>query len=299
MKRILIGLSAIVAVVIGLSGCSADRTNYNGPEYVMFSDTLSHFPVQNSKDYFNVHIASTNATDYDRTFAVEVDDKNTNAIENKHYVIESNTVTIKAGERAADLKIRGIYENIENADSLSITLRLISKENTQWGIYEGTKTRVQMIKSCPFDLNVFSTKNGGYCKLRSTFFNDYMMNTEFRLLKSDVDPKEENTIIIHDYFYKGYDIKLRFNTTNPLTPDLEMDDQILGSTAEAFGTIHGDGKLRVEQPVIYTSYYNVCQKYVLQYVRIYVEPVGTVGTYVNVLEWITDEEAELLKSQGY
>ena len=84
MKRILIGLSAVVAVVIGLSGCSTDRTNYNGPEYVMFSDTLTHFAVQNSKDYFNVHIASTTATDYDRTFGVEVDDKTTTALENKH-----------------------------------------------------------------------------------------------------------------------------------------------------------------------------------------------------------------------
>ena len=213
-------------------------------------------------------------------------------------MIESNTVTIKAGERAADLKIRGIYENIEDTDSLSITLRLISKESTQWGLYEGTKTRVQMIKTCPFDLNVFSTAaTGGYCKLKSTFFNDYMLNTEYRLLKTEVSKTEKNTIILHDFFYKGSDIKLRFNTSNPLTPDVEMDDQVLGSTAEAFGTIYGNGKLMVAQPAIYTSYYNVCQKYVIQYVRIYVDNVDTVGTYVNVLEWITDEEAELLKKQ--
>lgn len=295
MKRILIGFTAVVAAVIALSGCSSDRTNYSGPEYVMFSDTLSNYPVQNSQDDFNVHIASTVATDYDRTFGVEVDDKNTNAIENKHYVIESNSVTIKAGERSANLKIRGIYENIGNTDSLSITLRLLSKEDTQWKLYEGTKTRVQLIKSCPFDLNVFT----GYCILKSSFYNDYMINTDLRLVKSEISSKEKNMIVVRDFFYKGYDINLKLDPTNPLEPNIEMEPQILGSTAEAFGTIHGNGKLMVEQPAIYTSYYNVCQKYMLQFARIYVDGVGTVGTYINTLEWITDEEAELLKSQGY
>ena len=40
MKRIFIGLSAIVAIAMGLSGCDSDRTTYSGPEYVMFSIAL-------------------------------------------------------------------------------------------------------------------------------------------------------------------------------------------------------------------------------------------------------------------
>lgn len=294
MKRIFIGLFALVAVVFGLSGCDSDKTTYSGPEYVLFSDTLSYFPVQNSKDYFNVHVASTVTCDYDRTFGIEVDDKNTNAVENRHYVIESNTVTIKAGERATDLKIRGIYENIENTDSLSVTFRLISKDDTKWDLY-GTKTRVQMMKSCPFDSNVFT----GYCTLSSSYFTDYMSGVDLRLLKTERDSKDANTIIIHDYFYKGYDLKLKFDGSNPLEPFVEMDTQIIGSTAEAFGTIYGNGKLMADSPAIYTSYYNVCQKYVFLYTRLYVDNVGTVGTFVNILEWISDEEAQKLKDQGY
>lgn len=294
MKRIFIGLFALVAVVVGLSGCDSDKTAYSGPEYVLFSDTLSYFPVQNSTDYFNVHVASTVACDYDRTFAVEVDNKKTNAVENRHYVIESNTVTIKAGERAADLKIRGLYENIEDTDSLAVTLRLISKNETKWDLY-GTETRVQIMKSCPFENKVFT----GYCKLTSTYFDDYMTNTDLRLLESKVDPKDPNTIIIQNYFYKGYDIKIEFDSSNPLEPFLEMDTQIIGSTAEAFGTIYGNGKLMVESPTVYTSYYNVCQKFAFLYTRIYVDNVGTVGTYVNLIEWISDEEAQQLKDQGY
>ncbi len=295
MKRIFIGLSTIVAAVVALSGCdsSKDRTTYRGPEYVMFSDTLSYFPVSNSEDYFHVHIGSTVACDYDRTFGIEVDDKNSNVIENKHYAIESNSVTIKAGERSADVKIRGIYENIGKTDSLSLTLRLIAEDNVTWDLY-GTKTRIEMMKACPFDINTFS----GYCKVTSSFFSSYMQTTDLRLVKTE-PAKEENTIVIHDLFYKGYDIILKFDASDPLEPFVDMDEQILGSTAEAFGTIHGDGKLRIKQPTTYVSYYNVCQRFVFQYVTIYVEGKGTVGTYINILEWISDEEAEQLKKQGY
>ena len=204
MKRLFIGMGVVIALTVGLSGCGdMAKTTYNGPDYVMFADTMSLFPVQNSQDYFTVPVASTVACDYDRTFAVEVDEKASNAIEKKHYVIESNTVTIKAGERAADLKIRGIYENIGKTDSLSITLRLVSNDETRWDIY-GTKTRVEMMKSCPFDLNVFT----GWCKVSSSFYQNYMNNIDFRLIQTEIDKEEENTIIMHDFFYKGYDLSL-------------------------------------------------------------------------------------------
>ena len=52
----------------------------------------------------------------------------------------------------------------------------------------------------------------------------------------------------------------------------------------------------VKQPTIYTSYYNVCQTFVLQYITVYVKDVDTVGTYINILEWISDEEAERLQA---
>lgn len=294
MKQIFIGLFATVATIAGLSGCDSIKTTYSDAEYVMFSDTLSYFPVQNSDDWFEVHVASTVACDYDRTYGVEVNDRNSNAVENQHYVIESNTVTIKAGERAADLRIRGLYENIGKTDSLSVTLHLIADDDKEWAEY-GTKTRIEMQKACPFDLNTFT----GYCKLTSTYYSDFMRDTDMRLLKAETVEGEENTVVLRDFFYKGYDIKLKFDPSNPLKPFVEMDNQLLGSTAEAFGTIYGDGKLLVKQPTVYTSYYNVCQSYVFLYITVYVENVDTVGTYVNMIEWISDEEAEQLKNQGY
>ena len=130
MKKIIIGLSAIFALAIGFTGCDTDYVTYSGPNYIMFSDTLSVLPVQNNEEYFDIPVAATEACSYDRTLGVEILDKKTNAVEGRHFSLESNTITIKAGERTANVRIRGIYDNIEITDSLGMVLQLVSKEET-------------------------------------------------------------------------------------------------------------------------------------------------------------------------
>ncbi|PTN10420.1 DUF4984 domain-containing protein [Mangrovibacterium marinum] len=295
MKLIQTGIAILFALMVALTGCdsSADRVVYDGPEYVMFADTLTYFPVSNSEDYLELNLGSTVACPYDRTYAVEVDDANSTAVEDYHFVIESNSVTIKAGERSAKFRIKGIYEHIDMLESLSVSFNLIADEAEQWDLY-GTKTRVQIMKACPFDLNTFT----GYCKLTSTYYSDYMTSTDMRLLETEA-ADDDLSVVLHDFYYDGYDLTISFDPTNPLEPFVSMDDQLLGSTAEAFGTVYGNGELMIGQPSAYISYYNVCQQFVVLYVTVYVENVGTVGTYVNVLEWISDQEAEQLKKEGY
>ena len=60
----------------------------------MFADTLSTNMVFPDEAYFSIPVASTVACDYDRTFAVEVIDQGSNAIEGYHYRLKSNTITI-------------------------------------------------------------------------------------------------------------------------------------------------------------------------------------------------------------
>ena len=98
MKKLLIGCMAAIAALIALSGCDQDKVLYNGSSYLMFSDTLYTYAVQETNEIFNVPVSATKSVDYDRTLAVEVIDKESNAVEGKHYRILSNTVTIKAGE---------------------------------------------------------------------------------------------------------------------------------------------------------------------------------------------------------
>lgn len=295
MKRLFRNLGVLVFAAVALISCGENTITYNGPDYVMFSDTLQTIAVQDGETYYDIPVAATTACNYDRTYSVEIVDEGSNAIEGVHYDLQSNNVTIKAGELASSVKIRGHYDNFEDTDSIGVMLRLTASDDKIWDTY-GRDTKVVLVKVCPFDINTFV----GYAVLTSTFFADYMESTEMRLITTEKDPEVENGIIMKDFLYDGYDIKVSFNIKKPLEPILEMEPQVIGSTADAFqGTVWGDNKLRVMSPVGAVSYYNVCQNFVFQYMTFYVEEVGTVGTYANVVEWISKEEYDYLKKQGY
>lgn len=301
MKKLLIGCMAAVAALIAFSGCDQDKVVYSGPNYLMFSDTLYTYAVQETKEIFNVPVSATVPADYDRTFGVEVIDKESNAVEGKHYKILSNTVTIKAGEMSTDVKVQGLYKNIGITDSLGFALRLVIPDTEQWSLYKN-EAKVVMQKICPFDIKNFK----GYCKVTSSYLSSdyYPKKVDLRLVTSDIVEGKENTIVVHDLYFDGYDMEIKFNRKDVLEPLVEMEEQICGSTGEAFNTIHGDGKLRLNQPTAYTSFYSTNENFILQYVTMSVNNkdgsyYGTVGTFVNVLEWISEAEAEKLKEQGY
>lgn len=294
--RILSG--AALTVVGSIVGCNGGEPMApTTPDYIQFSDTLYVLPVVDDVEYHNVQVVATKACDYDRTVAVEIIDAESNAIEGRHYSLESNTITIKAGELVGNVRVRGYHENIDVYDSLGFKLNLIVPEELQWDMY-GTETNVLLQKACRFDINAFV----GYCVLTSTYIMNYM-EVDKRLVKAELDPENENTIIMRDYFFDGYDVRITFKDNDILNPLIEMEDQVFGSTSEAFGTLYGDGLIRLYQPTAYTSYFSSCEKFIFQYMTLYVpgmeEGYNTVGTFVNAVEWITDDEAEKLKREGY
>ena len=128
MKKYGINLCLVFALLLALIGCDEERTTYTGPNYIMFSDTLYVLPVQDNVEYFDIPVSATRTSSKDRTLAVEVIDKKSNAIEGIHYTLESNTSTIKAGELATNVRVRGIYDNISVSDSLGLALRLVIEE---------------------------------------------------------------------------------------------------------------------------------------------------------------------------
>jgi len=297
-KKIFLGMVASLVMLAGLTSCEEQRTVYDGPLYIMFADTLSVLGVENSEEVFDIHIAATQASDKDRTLAVEVVDKESSAIEGVHYTLESNTVVIKAGELATSVRVRAIYDNLTIDEDPTLVLRLITDDDVQWSLYEGNETKVILRKICPFDINAFT----GYAVVTSTFLMDYSIK-DMRLITTEVDPEDTTAIILHDYFYDGYDMKVRFTTEDMLNPLIEMDDQPMATTGEAFGTIYGDGMLHAYQPSSLVSYYSSCEKFIFQYMTVWVpgmaEGTNVVGTFINAVEWISDDEARILKNQGY
>ena len=164
--------------------------------------------------YFSAGIYSV--TDSTESINLMVDKAGTAA--RLHYELQSNSVTIKAGELASSVKIKGFYDNFEDMDSLGINLRLVAPQDKIWDIY-GDETKVQLVKICPFDIQRFV----GYAKVTSNFFADYMQNTSFRLVTVEQDPEKGNGVIINDFFLDGMDLKISFNTQKPLEPKVEME----------------------------------------------------------------------------
>ena len=282
-----------IALLGLLAGCQAEKTTYDGPDYILFSADSHTLGILDSEEWFEIPISATRIADQDRTIGVEVVASETSAIEGLHYILESNTLTIPKGELTTAVRIKGLAENIDINSMLSIKLRLVIDPELVWDAY-GIESEVQLQRCCPFDINNFT----GYAKITSTWTMQYM-NAEARLVRTERDPEDKSAIIVEDMFYDGYDIRLRLNSDDRLNPTVELAEQVLGTTGEAFGTIYGNGKLMMAEPTGYTSYYGTCENFLVLYTMMYVDGVGVVGTYVNIFEWISDLEAERIMREGF
>lgn len=284
-----------VLMGIALVACQEQYITYNDKSYVMFAEAEQERLVTKDQEYFSVTVAATNATPNDRTFGVEVIDKGSNAIEGIHYRLLSNSVTIPAGERSAEIKIKGYYDNIAAADSLGFILSLVMPEELEWDLYAENKTsKVTLYKSCPFVREDFT----GWCLVSSLMLLDYPgENTSYqRLVRTKAHPTMEDAIVIESFLYDGYDITLRFAKEDPAKPLITIDEQVISDEKTIFGIAWGDNKVRATHSRNAESYFNSCQKFAVVWLHAYIEdlgtPVGTVGHYYNVLEWVSDAEAE-------
>lgn len=288
-------------LLLSATGCDTQHTTYSAAEYVMFADSVSVNMIPQGQEYFAVPIATTKACDYDRNFGVEILDRNSTAIERLHYRLLSNTVTIPAGKLTTEVRVHADYDQLDSGDTLRFTLRLVMPEQLIWDLY-GDTTQVGMVKSCPFSMADFS----GWCIVTSTFLNAYpgVENQSIqRLVRTEPHPGKEHTVILHDWLFTGYDVELEFDPSDPAAPLVSMaPDQVLSDEQSVFGQINGDDRILVTHSPIYLSYFNACNRYVSLWIRVYVEdlgiPVGTVGNFYNILEWVSDEEAEYLQSNN-
>ena len=275
------------------TACQSEHTTYEGPNYILFSAESYTLGIIDGEEWFEIPISATRPMSEDRNIGVEIIDRESSAIEGYHYTIEHSTLHIAEGKMTTAVRIKGNPDNITADEALSIKLRLVLDEAEEWDIY-GTETEVHLQKCCPVNLDAFT----GYCKLTSSWLMQYL-NTDSRLVRTSLSTTEENTIIVEDMYYDGYNVKLHFNTDDRLNPTIDFDEQVVGLTGEAFGTIYGNGKLMLDEPLGYTSYYGTCENFAVQYAMLYVENVGTVGVYVNIFEWISDDEAERIMHEGF
>ncbi len=284
MKKILYISAMISAAMLSLVGCKTEYTTYDGPSAIAFADTASLCPVVQSGDAYGIDIAATAAADHDRTFAVEAVPSKSTAVYGKHFVIDDQTVTIKAGETATKVYVKGIYDNVDSSDDIYVTLRLVGEGNEDWP-FNSTETKVYLTKICPFNIDDYT----GWCRVSSSFLIAYA-NKESNLAK--VEKVDDETIVIKGMFQEGYDVKFRFDVSDMLHPTMYMlDETPVGNTRTFMNYVYGNGLLLGGEMNGYSAELHLCDKYAEQYMKIRVDGVGTVGLYVNILEFLTDEEA--------
>lgn len=297
MKQIFKFIAISFAAVMAFSACQERYVTYEGDEYVMFADTLAVYPVMEGAEEFSIPVVSTVVRDYDRTFGVEVIDRLSNAIERKHYSLESNTITIKAGETRADVKVRGHYENIGEADSLGFALQLVMKDELVMPLY-GKQTKAVIMKTGKFDRSKFT----GYCVLSSMFLQNYSQNGGYnRLVYTEPHPTLDNTIICRNWLKDGYDVELTFNDEDPLMPVVTMARTVAGDQGSFFGTSYGQwgDKLYVRSSNLAQSIFYPLGGYLYIWTEFSVDEYGIVGDFYNVMQWVTDEEAERIMREGF
>jgi hypothetical protein len=112
-------------------------------------------------------------------------------------------------------------------------------------------------------------------------------------------PDEENTVLLKDFFFDGFDVKLHFDNSDLLNPTVELTTkQEIGDSREAFIEIYGDGRMWMDNYPGLDSNFYVCDKVVTMYAYILFSnyyPDGSEGIVAAdgmVLEWITDTEAQ-------
>ena len=123
-----------------------------------------------------------------------------------------------------------------------------------------------------------------------------------RLIRTELHPNEPNAVLLHDAFYDGYDVTLRFSTEDRDEQFVSVDeDTVLSDEQSVFGQTNGDNRILGESSAQHVSYFSSCQRFAALWLRVYVKDldttVGTVGYFYNVFEWVSDEEAERLKRE--
>lgn len=252
---------------------------YEGENFVQFADSEYIMPVTEDERVFEVPVGMTTATSYDRSIAVIVDAKNSNAIEGYHFDIESHNVTVEAGKLTANVRIHANYSKIASVnDSLVITLRILTEESNISPIY-GNKTMVRLQKVRPFDIDDYV----GNMQITCTFPFSLSNVTRYLVKTEKVD---DHTLKIKNVFEDNRDLKIRFNedADNPLDQSIVVKEQI-AFTDNMFGPV---SMMSVDGA---PSYYLPEDRAFVLYMESFLSQMGSFGAYYYVFQWITPDEA--------
>ena len=290
MKKFLNLLLATPVAAVIMVACQSDEgITYSGPEYVMFSDTVYTMPVQDKEETFSVPVAATTTADYDRNYAVEIVNEKSTAVRGLHFdfVDNSNNITIKAGERVANVSLKGHYTNIAREDSLVVSLRLVEPKAQEWNLY-GNTTRVDLVKCPPFKMNEFLKIKKEDDKVNLIMLASFPFDSSMGQYSAHGYKKDDHTLILMDMFGESSSEKIRiiFDEKDPLDLRITVPEQAAFRESNY-------GYVWVRSVEQYPSYFNTFDNFFVLILEAYVPQIGSFGVYQYIFECIdADEEAD-------
>ncbi len=113
MKKIYTLITAFIFFTL-FTGCEEnDIATYSGPEFVQFAQSTAKFSVkEKGEKTYELLVGTTQPSTTDLTLSIEVDTKNSTAIEGRDFRLLTPVVTIPAGEISTTVKIESMYKNL-------------------------------------------------------------------------------------------------------------------------------------------------------------------------------------------
>ena len=172
-----------------------------------------------TKKVFDIPVAATEACSYDRTVAVEVIDQRATPLREKHCTIESNTITIKAGERGLTTYASAVITMPSQLPTRWVSPCVCSRSKLTNGICMKKNYEAKVILQKM--LSVRHQSFNGYAVLTSTYMQEFMPNVDNPPIKAIIDSERRK----HHYLWKDFflrwlsRVKIRFTTkTTSLNP---------------------------------------------------------------------------------
>lgn len=268
-----------MALLVASCQSEVEDIRYKGGSFVQFADSDYAMPVTDYDRVFEIPVGVTKAVDKDRTIAVMVDTKRSNAIEGYHFTMESHNVVIPAGKRSAVLRLHGNYENIESVnDSLGITLKLLVDANDISPLY-GDFARVRLQKVRPFCIDDYV----GNLQMTCTFPFSTSSITTFNLESEKVN---DSTLIVKKPFDVRRNLVLNFHTgkDDPFDQNIDVKEQV-AFTDVSFGMVSMQSVAGIP------SYYLPEDRAFVLYMDAFLAHLGSFGSYFYIFEWISPDQA--------
>lgn len=279
MKKIPVLLLMLVTALAVSCTSQVEDIRYEGDGFVLFADSEYVMPVTEAEKIYEIPVGFSIPSDHERTIAVAVDVRQSNAIEGYHFEILNPNVVVPAGKLTGMLQIKGDYAHIESvSDSLCVTLRLLADPSAFSSLY-GSTARVHLQKVRPFCIDDYV----GNLSMTCTFPFSTSAVTRFNVKSEKVN---DSTLVVRQPFDQSRDLVLRFHTgkDDPFDQNIDMREQV-AFTDNTFGQV----SMSTVEGI--PSYYLPENRAFVLYLNAYLAHLGSFGSFYYIFEWISPDQA--------